>query len=243
MFEREENQAGITRMVQVDSGLRSHMLKVYNYMTMGLLITAFTSLFFLSSGLVKHFYSLNKEGLYGPNALFWLVVLSPLVLVFMFSSSVNKLNVGKAKTIFLAFSVLMGMSLSTILIAYTGASVFRVFLIAAGTFGGMSLYGYTTKKDLSGWGSFLIMGVIGLIIASVVNMFLGSSMMYMAISVIGVLLFVGLTAYDTQKIRNMYSANDSKELADAKAISGALSLYLDAINLFIYLLRLFGERR
>ena len=148
-----------------------------------------------------------------------------------------------AQTLFWVYAGLMGLSLSFIFIVYTGTSIARVFFITAGTFAGMSLYGYTTKRDLSGWGSFLFMGLIGVIIASVVNMFLQSTVMHFVISVIGVLVFVGLTAYDTQAIKNIYSESDSDEVYSKKAVMGALRLYLDFINLFIMLLRLFGSRR
>ena len=154
-----------------------------------------------------------------------------------------KMSSSKAQTLFWIFAALMGASLSSILLVYTGLSITRVFFITAITFGAMSIYGYTTKKDLTGWGSFLFMGLIGIIIASLVNLFLQSPAMYFVISIIGVLVFVGLTAYDTQKIKNMYYATDSGEVTQKKAVMGALTLYLDFINLFIMLLRLFGQRR
>tara|TARA_B100000686_G_C16508559_1_gene820881 strand:- start:442 stop:924 length:483 start_codon:yes stop_codon:yes gene_type:complete len=159
------------------------------------------------------------------------------------SFGINKMSAVKAQTVFWVFAALMGLSLSWILLVYTGVSVARVFFITSATFGAMSIYGYTTKRDLTKLGSFLIMGLIGIIIASLVNIFLKSSMMYFVISILGVLIFVGLTAYDTQKIKNMYSASDTGELIGKKAIMGALTLYLDFINLFIMLLRLFGQRR
>ncbi len=245
MFENRETQsnAGVNIGANVDAGLKSYMLKVYNYMTLGLLITGFAGYLLVKTGLVMHLYSAGADGKMSMNLFGWIVLLAPLVLVFMFSSAVNKLNVGKAKVIFFAFATLLGLSIANVLLAYTTASVLKVFLITAGTFGGMSLYGYTTKRDLTGMGHFLMMGLWGLILASLANIFFQSSAMDFALSCIGVVIFVGLTAYDTQKIRSMYNAYDSSDVADAKAISGALALYLDFINLFLMLMRLFGERR
>ena len=182
------------------------------------------------------------------NALFfsglkWVVMLAPLGIVFYMSFGINKMSAAKAQSVFWIFAALMGLSLSWILLVYTGVSVARVFFITSATFGAMSIYGYTTKRDLTKLGSFLMMGLIGIIIASLVNIFLKSSMMYFVISILGVLIFVGLTAYDTQKIKNMYAASDTGELMGKKAVMGALTLYLDFINLFIMLLRLFGQRR
>ena len=173
----------------------------------------------------------------------WVIMLAPLGIVFYMSFGINKMSVAKAQTVFWIFAALMGLSLSWILLVFTGVSVARVFFITSATFGAMSIYGYTTKRDLTKLGSFLMMGLIGIIIASLVNIFLKSPMMYFVISILGVLIFVGLTAYDTQKIKNMYSASDTIEISGKKAIMGALTLYLDFINLFIMLLRLFGQRR
>ena len=173
----------------------------------------------------------------------WVIALAPLGIVFYMSFGINKMSAGRAQTVFWIFAALMGASLSSIFLQYTGASISRVFFITAGTFGAMSLYGYTTKRDLTGWGSFLLMGLIGILIASLVNIFLKSPAVYWAVSVLGVLIFVGLTAYDTQKIKNMYFESDSSEISSKKAVMGALTLYLDFINLFIMLLRLFGQRR
>ena len=171
-------------------------------------------------------------------------MLAPLGIVFYMSFGINKMSAAKAQTVFWVFAGLMGLSLSWIFIGlYWAYSVTRVFFITSATFGAMSIYGYTTKRDLTKLGSFLMMGLIGIIIASVVNIFMKSTMMYFVISILGVLIFVGLTAYDTQKIKNMYSASDTGELMGKKAVMGALTLYLDFINLFIMLLRLFGQRR
>ena len=194
-----------------------------------------------SSGAIAGFTSIGNALFF--SGLKWIVMLAPLGVVFYMSFGINKMSASKAQTVFWVFAALMGLSLSWILLVYTGASVARVFFITSATFGAMSLYGYTTKRDLTKFGSFLMMGLIGIIIASLVNIFLKSSMMYFVISILGVLIFVGLTAYDTQKIKNMYVASDTGELMGKKAVMGALTLYLDFINLFIMLLRLFGQRR
>ena len=173
----------------------------------------------------------------------WLVMLAPLGIVFYMSARMNRMSASSAQTVFWVFAALMGISLSSIFLRYTGFSIARVFFITSGTFGAMSIYGYTTKRDLTKLGSFLMMGLFGIIIASVVNMFMGSERMEFIISILGVLIFVGLTAYDTQKIKNMYVSSDTGELMGKKAVMGALTLYLDFINLFIMLLRLFGQRR
>ena len=232
----------------IDQGLRSYMLKVYNYMASGVLLTGVVALFLFKMAVVTgpngEILSLTNLGnsIYN-SGLAWIIMLAPLGVVFYMSFGIAKMSASKAQTVFWIFAGLMGASLSSIFLAYTGTSITRVFFITAGTFGAMSIYGYTTKRDLTKLGSFLFMGLIGIIIASLVNIFLKSSMMYFIISVIGVLVFVGLTAYDTQKIKNMYLASDSGELIGKKAVMGALTLYLDFINLFIMLLRLFGQRR
>ena len=232
----------------IDQGLRSYMLKVYNYMASGVLLTGVVALFLFKMSVVTgpngEILSLTNLGnsIYN-SGLAWIIMLAPLGVVFYMSFGIAKMSASKAQTVFWIFAGLMGASLSSIFLAYTGTSITRVFFITAGTFGAMSIYGYTTKRDLTKLGSFLFMGLIGIIIASLVNIFLKSSMMYFIISIIGVLVFVGLTAYDTQKIKNMYLASDSGELIGKKAVMGALTLYLDFINLFIMLLRLFGQRR
>ena len=220
---------------QVDQGLRSYMLRIYNYMATGLGLT----------GLTAYFVAITPSlfnAIYG-TPLYWIVALAPLGFVFYLSARLHKISFSTAQTVFWVFSGVMGLSMAYIFIAFTGASIARVFFITAGTFAGMSLYGYTTKKDLSGWGSFLFMGLIGIIIASIVNILLKSPMLYYVISWIGVLVFVGLTAYDTQRIKEMYYASDHPEISGKKAIMGALKLYLDFINLFIMLLHIFGQRR
>jgi uncharacterized protein len=232
----------------IDEGLRAYMLKVYNYMASGILITGFISLILFklsvitsSDGSITGLTGIGNA-LYN-SALMWVIMLAPLGVVFYMSFGIKKMSAAKAQGTFWIFAALMGASLSSIFLIYTGASITRVFFITAGTFGSMSIYGYTTKRDLTKLGSFLMMGLIGIIIASIVNIFMKSTMMYYVISIIGVLVFVGLTAYDTQKIKNMYLASDSGEIVGKKAVMGALTLYLDFINLFIMLLRLFGQRR
>ena len=238
--------------VAMDEGLRAYMLKVYNYMASGVLLTGIISVlvFNLSGGMNIGLGQNGLTGLTNPfgqlifNSGFkWLVMLAPLGIVMYLSFGIAKMSASKAQSIFWVFATLMGASLASIFIVYTQMSIARVFFITSGTFGAMSIYGYTTKRDLTKLGSFLMMGLIGIIIASVVNMFMRSGMMEFVISILGVLIFVGLTAYDTQKIKNMYMASDSGELMGKKAVMGALTLYLDFINLFIMLLRLFGQRR
>ena len=232
----------------IDEGLRAYMLKVYNYMTTGLLLTGFVAYFFGKASIVTNeigqiigFTPIG--GILFNSPLMWVVMLAPLGVVFYMSFGIRKMSAAKAQMTFWIFAALMGASLSSIFLVYTGASITRVFFITAGTFGAMSIYGYTTKRDLTKLGSFLMMGLIGIIIASIVNIFMKSTMMYFVISILGVLIFVGLTAYDTQKIKNMYMVSDSGEIMGKKAVMGALTLYLDFINLFIMLLRLFGQRR
>ena len=234
--------------VVMDEGLRAYMLKVYNYMATGVLLTGIIAMLSFkmsvvtdASGAISGFTSFGNALFF--SGLKWVVMLAPLGIVFYMSFGINKMSAAKAQSVFWIFAALMGLSLSWILLVYTGVSVARVFFITSATFGAMSIYGYTTKRDLTKMGSFLMMGLIGIIIASVVNIFMKSTMMYFIISILGVLIFVGLTAYDTQKIKNMYAASDTGELMGKKAVMGALTLYLDFINLFIMLLRLFGQRR
>ncbi|WP_282604891.1 Bax inhibitor-1/YccA family protein [Pelagibius sp. Alg239-R121] len=219
---------------QIDVGLRSYMLHVYNYMAVAMLVT----------GVVAYgaSQSLPLMQAIHTTPLKWVVMLAPLGLVFFLSARIHAMKAMTAQTLFWVYSGLMGLSLSYIFLAYTGASVTRVFFITASAFAGLSLYGYTTKKSLSGMGSFLMMGLIGIIIAMVVNIFLGSAMIQFVISVAGVLIFAGLTAYDTQQIKNMYLESDSGEISEKKSIMGALRLYLDFLNMFLFLLHLFGNR-
>ncbi|HEY9163177.1 MAG TPA: Bax inhibitor-1/YccA family protein [Magnetovibrio sp.] len=230
--------------LSIDVGLRAYMLKVYNYMASGLALTGIFAMFTANSPMLAGMlYQIQDGYIVGMTGMGWVVTLAPIGLVLLLSMGINRLSAPAAQGVFWFYAALMGLSLSSIFFLYTGTSITRVFFITAGTFAGMSLYGYTTKRDLSGFGSFLMMGLIGLIIASVVNIFLQSSALHFVISGVGVLVFVGLTAYDTQKIKSIYSEADASDTATKKAVMGALTLYLDFINLFIMLLRLFGERR
>jgi FtsH-binding integral membrane protein len=231
----------------VDQGLRSYMLRVYNYMGIGLVVTGLVAYFTYTQSFVEqsgHIVGLTALGsaLYG-SPLQWVIMLAPLAFVLVLSFGIQKLSVPVTQVLFWAFAAVMGLSLASIFAVYTGASIAQVFFISAATFGAMSLYGYTTKRDLTQIGSFLIMGLIGIVIASVVNIFLHSTGLSFAISIIGVLVFVGLTAWDTQKIKESYSVGFGAEVLAKGAIMGALSLYLDFINLFLMLLRLFGSQR
>ena len=230
--------------VEIDASLREYMLRVYNYMASGLALTGLVAYFSANTpAILNMLYIASESGQLQPTGLAYVVMFSPLAFVLVLSFGINKMQASTAQVVFWAFAAVMGLSLANIFLVYTGASITRVFFITAGTFAGMSLYGYTTKRDLSGMGSFLIMGLIGIIIASIVNMFLASSALHFVISVVGVLVFVGLTAYDTQKIKSMFVETDGAEVMTKKAVMGALTLYLDFINMFIMLLRLFGQRR
>jgi len=235
----------------VDQGLRSYMLSVYNYMSLGLAITGFVAIgaFMMAVSSTPTEYAL-RGGMYltsfgymlFTSPLKWVVMLAPLGMVFFLSARLHTMSVSTAQIAFYVFAGLMGLSLSSIFLVYTGASIGRVFFITAAAFGALSLWGYTTKRNLSGMGTFLMMGLIGIVIASVVNIFLGSSMVQFVVSVLGVLIFSGLTAYDTQRLKEEYYAGDDGTIMGRKAIMGALSLYLNFINLFTMLLSLFGNR-
>jgi FtsH-binding integral membrane protein len=230
--------------LSVDAGLRQYMLRVYNYMASGLLLTG---IFAYGATQVPAFlnlmYTAGPGGSLSPTIFAYIIMLSPLAFILVLNFGIQKMQASTVQGLFWAFATLMGLSLTHIFIVYTGASVTRVFFITAGTFASMSLYGYTTKRDLSKFGSFLFMGLIGIVIASVVNIFMQSSAMAFVISVVGVLVFVGLTAHDTQNIKRMYVEGEHSETASKKAIMGALSLYLDFLNLFMMLLHLLGDRR
>ena len=229
---------------EIDVGLREYMLRVYNFMASGLALTGIIAYGSANTPAILNLpYTTSPEGFLQPTMLAWIAMISPPGFVLALSFGINRMSPTIAQAVFWGFSACMGLSLAHIFLSYTGTSIARVFFITAGTFSAMSLYGYTTKRDLTGLGSFMFMGLIGIIIASIVNMFLQSTVMQFVISVIGVLVFVGLTAYDTQKIKNMYSEIDSADTATKKALMGALTLYLDFINLFLMLLRLFGTRR
>lgn len=224
-----------TSRADIDTGLRQFMISVYNYMASGLALT----------GVVA--YGAAVTGLYASlintPLLFWGVTLAPLALVFLLSFRIEKMSIGAAQAAFWVYAGLVGLSLSGIFFVYTGTSIARTFFVAAATFLAMSLYGYTTRTDLARTGSFLLMGLFGIIIASLVNLLLASSTLQLAISVIGILVFVGLTAYDTQRIKEIYLNSDSSAIAGKKAIMGALALYLDFLNLFVLLMQLTGDRR
>ena len=228
----------------IDAGLRQYMIKVYNFMAAGLCLTALTAYVIVNTSLLGLFFNINPAGqVTGMSGFGWLMFIAPLVMVFAFGWVVNRGTAQQVQALFWGYAAVMGASLTPIFLAYTGTSIARVFLITAGMFGGMSIYGYTTKRDLSAMGSFLFMGLIGIIIATLVNFFLKSPGLYYAISFIAILVFTGLTAFDTQRIRQIYSEYDSSEIITKKAVAGALSLYLDFINMFIYLLQFFGDRR
>lgn len=243
MIENKNIAAAGTESV-VDAGLRQYMIKVYNYMSGGLCITALVAYLIANTSIRTAFYNYNPAGqLIGMSGLGWLALIAPFIMIFAFGWVISRGSLRQVQGTFWAFAAVMGASLAPILWVYTGASVTRIFLITAAMFGGMSIYGYTTKKDLSAMGSFMIMGVWGIIIASIVNLFLKSPGLYYAISFITVIAFTGLTAFDTQRIRAMYFEQDGSDTLSRKAIAGALSLYMDFINMFIALLNLFGERR
>ena len=226
--------------VAFDAGLRTYMLAVYNYMASGLLLTGIVAMLVANSAGVRAvFFAASGT----PTLLGWIAVFTPLALVFTLSFGINRLSESTVKALFWTYAILMGVSLSTILLAYTGVSVARTFFVTAAAFGGLSLWGYTTKRNLSAFGTFLIMGVVGLLIAMVVNMFLRSSTLDLIVSAIGVLLFAGLTAFDTQKIKSVYFDVAGTEFRGKAVVMGALTLYLDFLNLFLFLLRFMGDRR
>jgi FtsH-binding integral membrane protein len=219
---------------QIDAGLRSHMLSVYNYMGLALALTGLTAFVTANTPFMVQL-------IFG-TPLQWVVMLAPLGFIFFLGAKVRTMSVSAAQLTFWAFAITMGLSLASIFLVFTGASIARVFFITAATFGAMSLYGYTTQRDLSKFGAFLFMGLLGVVIAMVLNIFIGSSALQFAISVIGVLVFTGLTAWDSQRIKEEYSTLGSSDMLAKGAIMGALSLYLNFINLFVMLLNLFGNR-
>ncbi len=230
------------RAAQIDEGLRTHMNKVYGTMSVGTLLTFLVA---WAVGSTPELFSVLRNANGGMSILGWVVMFAPLIMVFAFGAAINRLSAAGAQLFFYAFAAVMGLSMAWIFVAFTGMSIATVFLTTSIAFAGLSLWGYTTKKDISAWGSFLIMGVIGLVVASLINIWLQSPAIMFAVSILGVLIFAGLTAYDTQKIKNDYIAHaqsmDSEWLGKA-AIMGALSLYLDFINMFMFLLQLFGNR-
>jgi FtsH-binding integral membrane protein len=239
---------GTDRTVAYDVGLRAHMIRVYNYMAGGVALTGAVAWLTYQMAVITdaadRIVGLTPFGqaLFG-SPLKWLIILAPLGFVFLMSFSIRNLQASTARALFFVFAGVFGLSLATIFMVYTATSITRVFFISAASFGALSLYGYTTQRSLDAIGSFLVMGLFGIIIASLVNIFLASSALQWTISVIGVVVFAGLTAWDTQKIKEMYSQLDEETVAGRKAVMGALTLYLDFINLFMMLLRLMGNRR
>ena len=233
----EGSGAGIGRELGVfDAGLRSYMLSVYNYMASGILLTGIVALLFARSGLAE-------DILMGPGLLKYAIMLAPLAYVMALSFGFARLSEGTVKLLFWAFAGTMGLSTASIFLVYTGSSIAQTFFAVAAAFAGLSLWGYTTRRDLSGLGTFLVMGVVGLLVAMLVNLFLQSGAMHMAISAIGVVLFAGLTAYDTQRIKSLYSQVASTDMRGKTVVMGALSLYLDFVNMFLFLLHFMGGTR
>ncbi|KAF0675392.1 Bax inhibitor-1/YccA family protein [Profundibacterium mesophilum] len=231
------------RSAAIDEGLRAHMNKVYGTMSVGMLVTAGVAWAVGSTPALLAIF--RDPATLQPNILGWVAMFAPLIMVFAFGAAINRLSASGAQLFFYAFAAVMGLSMAWIFAAFTGYSIAQTFLVTSIAFAGLSLWGYTTKKDISGWGSFLIMGVIGLVVASIVNIFLASPAMMFAISILGVLIFAGLTAYDTQRIKNDYiqhAARMDDEWLAKSAIMGALNLYLDFINMFMFLLQFMGNR-
>jgi len=240
--------AGLARSgVAVDQGLRAYMIGVYNYMTLGLGVTGLVAYAAFALGTVQTASGRLALTDFGHaiyvSPLRWLIVLSPLALVFWLSARINTMSVATARNAFIAFAALIGLSMSALLVVYTGASIGRAFFATAAAFASLSLYGYTTQRSLSAMGSFMMMGVIGLIVASLINLFLHSTGLQFGISILAVVIFAGLTAWDTQSIKEMYYSGDSYEMVHKKSIHGALRLYLDFINMFQALLMLTGSQR
>ena len=223
------------RSAAVDAGLRAHMLSVYNYMTSGVLLTGIIALVAARTGVAQQIF-------FESGILKWVVILAPLAMVFLLMARVSRMSMGGLQAFYWSFAAVMGLSMSLIPLIYTGTSIATAFFATSAAFASLSLWGYTTKKDLSGFGTFLIMGVVGLIVASLLNLFIRSDAMSMVISFIGVLLFAGLTAYDTQKIKSIYFQVQGSDMLGKQAILGALTLYLDFINMFQFLLSLLGNR-
>ena len=232
-WSRPTHSAAIPR-AEIDLGLRQYMLQVYNFMAAGLALTGLVAYGAVATGFYQQIVG---------TPLIWLVMLAPLGALLFLSFRVERMSIGAAQATFWTYAALMGLSLAGIFLVFTGASIARVFFITAATFAAMSLYGYTTQRDLSQFGSFLFMGLIGIVLASLVNIFLASSALQFAISVIGVIVFTGLTAWDTQRIKEVYLESDPGDVMTKKALMGALALYLDFINLFVMLLQLVGQRR
>ncbi|MGE4062400.1 MAG: Bax inhibitor-1/YccA family protein [Rhodospirillaceae bacterium] len=229
--------------VQIDVGLRQYMLRVYNYMASGLFLSGIVALLVNTTGLQNLFFQATESGRVGYTGLGWVAIFAPIGLILWMSFGAQRMKTSTLQAVYWAFVATMGVGLSTILMVYTGASALRVLFISAIAFSSLSMWGYLTKRDLSAMGTFLIMGLVGLLVASLVNIFMQSSMMHFVISAVGVLVFAGLTAYDTQKIKNSYFHVAGSGVAEHAAIMGAVTLYLDFINLFQFLLAFLGQRR
>lgn len=233
-----------TQTDALDQGLRSYMLKIYNYMTAALIMTGLIAFYTAhSEPMLSVLYTIQGHVITGMTPLAWIIMFAPLGLAFYLGLRLQSMSLRAVQVAFWSYAVLIGLSLSVIFLTYTQASIARVFFITAGTFSGMSIIGYMTKKGLTSFGSFLMMGLIGLIIASLFNLFLRNDGMQFVLSIFGVLIFTGLTAFDTQKLKDMYAENQYEEMSGKIAIMGALTLYLDFINIFLNLLRLFGDRK
>ncbi len=227
-----------------DEGLRSYMLSIYNYMASGVLLTGIIALLVSSNpGLMSVFFAEGANGRVGPTMLGWVAMLSPLAIILVMNFGMNKLSETSLKACFFGFAALMGVSMSTIFVVYTGTSIAQTFFVTAAAYGALSLYGYTTKRDLSAMGKFLMMGLIGLIVAMLANFFFKSGPLQLGINIIGTLIFAGLTAYDTQRLKSLYFEIQGSEMLGKSAILGALTLYLNFINLFQFLLSFMGDRR
>lgn len=244
MAEYQTARANVgTRAAEIDEGLRAHMGKVYGTMSVGMLVTGGVA---WAVGSSPALLSIFRDPItLSPNLLGWAVMFAPLIFVFAFGALINRVSAAGAQGMFYLFAALMGLSISWIFAVFTGISIAQTFLVTSIAFAGLSLWGYTTKKDISGWGSFLIMGVIGLVVASIINIFLGSPAIMFAISILGLLIFAGLTAYDTQRIKTDYIAHAQhadQEWLDKSGIMGALSLYINFINIFMFLLQFMGNQ-
>lgn len=229
--------------VEYDAGLRSYMLSIYNYMASGVLLTGMVALLIGNNeGLLSMFYAVNARGGLSPTILGWVAMLSPLAMILVMNFGLNRLSTNTLRLMFFGFATLIGISLSTIFVRYTDASIAQTFFITAGSFAALSLWGYTTKKDLSAWGKFLFIGLIGIVLASLANFFFQSGPLQLAVNIIGTFVFAGLTAYDTQRLKMMYFELQGSEFMGKAVIMGALSMYLNFINLFQFLLSFLGNR-
>ncbi len=240
----ENNKTNSVTLIERNStGIRSYFMKVYNYMAGGLALSGLIAYLCTKQPMVGWFYNLSADGYLSWTLLGWVAVFSPLLFIFMINSAAGRLDAKKSQLYFWLFSATMGVSLSNILFLYSTESIAQAFVVTAAAFGGLSLYGYTTQKSLTGMGSFLFMGLIGVIVASIINIFVQSSAFMFGINILALLIFIGLTAYDTQKLKEIYNENDGSAEVESKAIIGAMALYLDFINMFRLLLYFLNDRR